>query len=133
MHFFELQQSPQTLAEGVAEYYQVNPGLVTGRGTSSEAQEFFRCHDVVHVVFGCGTTLSLHESRQIYRQLARTEILVTALQSLLLVPRTLFRCLRQQRPWPWKDFDPYWNVSLGDIRQEFGICVAHRDPTRRAP
>ena len=157
MHSFELQQSTQTLAEGLAEYYQLNPGLVTGRGASSEAQEFFRCHDAVHVVFGCGTALSdeaivklasvfgtsggvgvlrgyrLYESQQIYRKLARSEILVTALNSLLLVPRTLFRCLRQQRQWPWKDFERYWNVSLGDIRQEFGIRVAHGDQSRNTP
>ena len=151
MHSFELQQSTQTLAEGVAEYYQLNPGLVTGRGTSREAQEFFRCHDAAHVVFGCGTTLSdeaivkvssvfgtsggvgvlrgyrLHESQQIYRKLARSEMLVTALKSFIVVPRTLFRCIQQQRRWPWNDFDRYLNVSLCDIREEFGIRVAHCD------
>jgi hypothetical protein len=151
MHSFELQQSTQTLTEGVAEYYRLNPGLVTGRGTSIEAQEFFRCHDAAHVVFGCGTTLSdeaivkiasvfgtsggvgvlrgyrLHESQQIYRKLAQGEILVTALKSFVVVPRTFFRCLQQQRRWPWNNFDRYLKVSLCDIRKEFGIRVAHND------
>jgi hypothetical protein len=149
MHSFQRQHSAQTLAEGIAEYCQANPGLVTARHSSVAAQEFFRCHDAVHVVFGCGTTLSdeaivkvssvcgtsggfgvlhghrLHESRHIYRTLARAEILSTALHSLILVPRTLVRCLRQRRRWPWKDFDRYLNVSLYAIRQEFGIRVAH--------
>src|SRR5262245_14585510 len=111
MHAFELQHSTQTLAEGIAEYYQLNPGLVTGRGTSIEAQEFFRFHDAVHVVFGCGNTLSdeaivkvasvcgtsggfgvlrgyrLHESQHIYRKLGSFEILSTALKAIILVPR----------------------------------------------
>ena len=138
MHAFELQHSTQMLAEGVAEYYQLNPSLVTGRGTSREAQEFFRCHDAAHVVFGCGNTLSdeaivkvssvfgtsggfgvlrgyrLHESQQIYRKLESFEILSTALKAILLVPRTLFRCIRQQRRWPWNDFERYLNVSLSE-------------------
>jgi hypothetical protein len=149
MHFFELQHSTQTLAEGIAEYYQGNPGLVTGRSLSLEAQKFFRCHDAAHVVFGCGTTLSdeavvkvasifgtsggvgvlrgyrLHESRQIYRQLGRWERLSTALRVLLVVPRTLLRCLGQHRRWPWDDFEWYLQVSLCEIRTEFGIRVAH--------
>ena len=98
MHAFELQLSSQTLAEGIAEYYQANPGLVPGSKTSIEAQEFFRCHDAVHVVFGCGNALSdeaivkvasvcgtsgrfgvlrgyrLHESQQIYQKLGSFEI-----------------------------------------------------------
>ena len=149
MHAFELQHSTQMLAEGVAEYYQSNPGLVTGRRTSAEAREFFRCHDAAHVIFGCGNTLSdeaivkvssvfgtsggfgvlrgyrLHESQQIYRKLGSFEILSTALKAIILVPRTLFRCMRQQHRWPWNNFDQYLPVSLGDIRKEFGIRVAH--------
>lgn len=154
MHAFELQQSTQTLAEGVAEYYQLNPGLVTGRGMSVEAQEFFRCHDAAHVVFGCGTTLGdeaivkvssvfgtsggfgalrgyrLHESQQIYRKLGSFEIISTALKAIILVPRTLVRCIQQQRRWPWNDFDRYLNVSLCDIRKEFGIRVARCEQSR---
>jgi hypothetical protein len=155
MHTFELQHSPQTLAEGIAEYYQLNPSLAKGRGTSREAQEFFRCHDAAHVVFGCGTTLSdeaivkvasvcgtsggfgvlhgyrLHESREIYRQLEKLEMLSTALKAPILVPRTLFHCLRQERRWPWSNFERYLNVSLCDIRKEFGIRVARDGQSRR--
>lgn len=154
MHAFELQQSTQTLAEGISEYYQLNPGLVVGRQTSVEAREFFRCHDAAHVVFGCGTALSdeaivkissifgtsggfkvlhgyqLHESQQIYWKLGSIEILSTALQAFILAPRTVFRCVRQKRRWPWNDFDRYLNVSLDDIRQEFGIRVARCEQTR---
>jgi ubiquinone biosynthesis protein Coq4 len=46
-----------TLAEGLREYYSSSDHLVTGRGISDVAQEFFRCHDAAHVVFGCSTEL----------------------------------------------------------------------------
>ncbi len=53
-------QSPETdltLEEGLAEYYASRSGLVGGRGRSSDARGFFRCHDAAHVGLGCNTTL----------------------------------------------------------------------------
>lgn len=149
MHAFESQNSGQTLAEGVAEYYRSNPGLAQGRSMSLAAQEFFRCHDAVHVVYGCGNSLNdeaivklssifgttgrfsvlkgyqLHESLQIYRKLSVVEVLLAILQSVFLVPRTIIRCLRQRGRWPWNSFDKYLHVPLWEVRREFGIHVAH--------
>jgi len=148
MHAFESQNSEQTLAEGVAEYYRLNPGLAQGRGMSQAAQEFFRCHDAVHVVFGCGNSLSdeaivklssifgttgsfsvlkgyrLHESIQIYKKLGVVEVLLAILHSAYLVPRTIVRCFRQCGRWPWSNFDKYLHVPLREIRREFAIRVA---------
>src|SRR5688572_2197646 len=105
MHEFERQDTAQTLAEGIEEYYRQNPQLSKVRGMSPQAQEFFRCHDAAHVVFGCGTSLPdeavvklssifgttgglsvlrgyrLHESSSIYRELVLTDIIRTLLQS----------------------------------------------------
>ncbi|CAN7768405.1 ubiquinone biosynthesis protein COQ4 [Variovorax sp. LjRoot175] len=58
MHAFEDQDSGQTLAQGIEEYFTANPGLAKDRNMTAEAKHFFRCHDAVHVVFGCGTTLN---------------------------------------------------------------------------
>jgi ubiquinone biosynthesis protein Coq4 len=145
---FEDQDSPQTLAEAIAEYYAANPGLARGRGLSPEAQHFFRCHDAAHVVFGCGTALDdeaavkiasifgtteglrvlrgyrLHESLQIYRQIPLGAALGAIARSVLVVPRALLRCLRQRARWPWAAFDQYLDVPLRDIRERFGITVA---------
>ena len=150
MHSFELQNSTQTLEEGLAEYYAKNPGLVKGRANTDEATEFFRCHDAVHVVFGCGNSLTdeaivkissifgttggfrilqgyaLHESREIYRALRVVEILKTALNSFVVVSLTIIRCRRMPRRWPWRDFDRYLGVPLKNIREEFGVRVPHR-------
>lgn len=149
MHAFEQQQSPQSLANGIAEYFEANPGLAKGRGLSPAAQEFFRCHDAVHVVYGCGTTLNdeavvkissilgttgglgvlrgyrLHESIEIYRRLRVVAVLLSIAQSVFLVPRSILRCTRQAKRWPWSNFEQYMKAPLREIRKEFGIRVAH--------
>ena len=154
MHTFELQDSPQTLAEAMSEYYAANPELAKGRDLSPEAQAFFRCHDTAHVVFGCSTALDdeatvkiasifgttaglgvlkgyrLHESRQIYKHLSLQAMLTTTAHSVVVVPRTVLRCLRQRARWPWAEFEQYLSVPLRDIRQRFGIVVPHGNPAQ---
>ena len=154
MHTFELQDSRQTLAQAIAEYHAVNPGLAKGRNMSLEAQHFFRCHDAAHVIFGCGTRLDdeaavkiasifgttaglgvlkgyrLYESLQIYKQLALRAVLTSIAHSVVVVPRTILRCLAQRSRWPWDEFEQYLQVPLQDIRHQFGITVAHRNAAR---
>lgn len=154
MHIFELQDSRQTLAQAIAEYHALNPGVAKGHAMSPEAQDFFRCHDAAHVVFGCGTTLDdeaavkiasifgttagvgvlrgyrLYESRQIYRQLPGPEILAAIAHSVVVVPRTILRCLTQRARWPWNAFDQHHQTPLQDIRRQFGIQVAHLNGTK---
>jgi hypothetical protein len=149
MHAFEHQDSSQTLAAGIAEYHEANPSLAEGRSLSPEASEFFRCHDAVHVVYGCGSTLNdeavvkissilgttggfgvlrgytLHESREIYRALRVGDVLLSIFHSIFIVPRTVVRCLRQTERWPWQNFEKYMQVPLREVRKEFGIRVAH--------
>lgn len=148
-HAFENQDCLHTLAEGIAEYHRANPELAGGRGSSAQAREFFRCHDAAHVVFGCGNTLDdeavvkissifgtsaglgvlrgyrLHEAIEIYQRLGPGDVLRSIVHSVYLVPRTLARCLRQRRRWPWDAFEAYGQVPLREIRKDFGIRVAH--------
>jgi len=58
MHEFEAQATRMTLAEGLAEYYATNPDLKRGEALPPATRDFFRCHDAVHVVFGCGTAFA---------------------------------------------------------------------------
>jgi hypothetical protein len=151
---YVVQDSSQTLADGVAEYYRVHDQLESARGMSPEAQEFFRCHDVAHVVFGCTTALDdeavvklssifgttagfgvlagyrLHESAQIYEQLPLRGVLRTLARSIVLVPRTLLHCARQRARWPWSDYARFVDVPLREIRAQFGIVVAHPSRAR---
>ena len=150
MHAYQHQDSSQTLVEGLAEYGSVHPGLLAGRALSEDAREFFRCHDAVHVVFGCSTALDdeavvkiasifgttgglsvlrgyrLNETFDIYRQLELGPVLRSIAHSAVVVPRTLLRCLGQRRRWPWSAHERYLSATLADIRHEFGIRVAHR-------
>jgi hypothetical protein len=43
------------------------------------------------------------------------------------VPRAFLRCLRQQRRWPWGEFDRFLSEPLAEIREEFGITAVHRE------
>jgi hypothetical protein len=141
-----------TLQQGLSEYYGARDDLVTGRGASQQAREFFQCHDAAHVVFGCGTTLSqeaivkiwslfgttaglrllrdyrLPESQEIYRTLNWYEIVGTTGFSLVYAPIVLGRCLRMDKRWPWSAFHSYLSVPLREIRQEFGIRVLEVRP-----
>ncbi len=140
-----------TLASGLSEYYASRDDLLTGRGMSEMAREFFRCHDTAHVVFGCGTTLlneaivkmwsffgttrglrllreyRLPESKEIYSQLAWGLIARTGLQSVSVVPRVMTRCMRMSKRWPWDDFEAYLEAPLQDVRHEYGIQVLTLD------
>jgi hypothetical protein len=148
---YQARASTQTLAEGVAEYYAAHPQLSALRGMTPEAQDFFRCHDVAHVVFGCGTSLDdeavvklasmfgttaglgvlrgyrLHESVQIYKRLPLRAVLATIARSAVIVARTAVRCTRQRARWPWSGFERFLAVPLREIREQFGIQVAHPD------
>lgn len=151
-HGFQQQDSRQTLAQGLQEYFAVNPGLARGSELSAAAAAFFRCHDTAHVVFGCDVALDdelvvkiasllgttgglgvlagyrLHESLRIYRQLRVADVMLSILHSLVIVPRTALRCLAQRARWPWADHQDQMHVPLGELRRAFGIRVAHNVP-----
>ena len=150
-HSFEDQACPLTLAEGLAEYYQKNPALLRDDRLSPEAREFFRSHDTAHVVFGCGTSMTdeavvkiaslfgttegfrvlrgyrLYESLDIYRRLDVLDTLRAVACAVVLVPRTIFRCMKQVAYWPWKDYQPHLGTPLTLLRDQFGITVTRTE------
>lgn len=149
MHAYQLQNSQQTLVAALRKYHAVHPGLSPVRLMSTEGESFFRCHDTVHVVFGCsidlddegvvkiasmlGTTAGisvlkgnvLHETLNIYKRLKVVDVLFAIARAVFIVPRTILRCFAQHRRWPWSEHQQYHDVSLQNIRQAFGITVAH--------
>jgi hypothetical protein len=149
-HRFESPDSHQTLAEGLAEYFEANPGLMRESQMNTEAaRRFFRSHDIVHVLYGCSTSMpdeaivkvsslfgttggwgvlrgyTHHEVLPIYRRLPLGSTLVALLAAPYLVVRTLWRCRRQARRWPWADNEQYLDRPLAELRAMFGIQVAH--------
>lgn len=149
-HQFESAQSTQTLAEGLAEYFAANPLLKRESSVHSpEARQFFRSHDVVHVLYGCGTTMpdeavvklasligttgglqvlrgyTNHETLDIYTKLPLGNTLLALALSPYLIVRTLWRCTRQHERWPWLEHTSYLHTPLRELRSQFGIKVAH--------
>jgi hypothetical protein len=147
-HQFELAESKQTLAEGLAEYYAANPALKRGSDLQTpQARQFFESHDAVHVLYGCGTSMPdeavvklasllgttgglgvlrgylLYESRDIYRGLPLGETLCAVLMAPYLILRTIWRCIGQRQRWPWDQHHEYMHVPLHEIRTRFGIRV----------
>ena len=154
-HRFESPASTQTLAEGLAEYFAAHPDLKREEHlASAEARQFFRSHDVVHVLYGCGTSMpdeaivklaslfgttgglrvlrgyTHHETLEIYRRLPVSSTLQALLMAPFLLARTIWRCSRQARRWPWAENEQYMNRPLAELRSDFGIRVAHEERQR---
>ena len=139
----------QTLAQGLAEYYADNPHLKRGEDLSPDGREFFRSHDVVHVLYGCGTSMpdeavvklssvfgttggfsilrgyGLHDSLEIYLKLPFGSSLLAFLSAPYLIVRTIWRCSRQSAKWPWSNHGQHMHTALCELRTQFGIRVAH--------
>lgn len=151
-HRFESSASTQTLAEGLAEYFAAHSDLKReAHFVSADARQFFRSHDIVHLLYGCGTSMpdeaivklaslfgttgglqvlrgyTHHETLDIYRRLPISSTLLALLMAPFLLARTIWRCSRQAQRWPWADNEQYMNRSLAELRSSFGIRVAHGD------
>ncbi len=146
---YQRQRSQLTLREGLAEYFSVYDKFLSTRISSPEAKEFFRCHDVVHVVFGCGLSLdqemavkvssvfgttggfrvlkgyALPESYEIYEEISIPDGIKIAAKTLFIVPKILWRCIRMAKRWPWAEFDQFFDHKLTDIRDQFRITTGH--------
>lgn len=140
--------SAVSLRQGLHKLQEENTGVFSDGEISPEAQEFFRCHDVAHVVFGCDTTLfgegvlklftifgttlgfwshlfgySEGGAFGLFRQYSALHFLKNLFWLLLNAPRAIFRARRMSKPWPWADHSEYMDRSLEDIRTEFNIVV----------
>ena len=154
-HHFESARSTQTLAQGLAEYFAANPGLKRENSLlSQEARQFFRAHDVVHVLYGCGTSMpdeavvklssifgttggmavlrgyTHHETLDIYTRLPIGSTILALLSAPYLFIRTVWRCARQRERWPWADHEQFLDTPLSELRNRFGIRVAHARSAR---
>jgi hypothetical protein len=148
MMVYQQPDTEMTLQQGLDEYYASRHDLQHGRGMSNAATEFFRCHDTVHVVFGCDTQLpseaavkmwsffgtdaglkrlyqgyALEESKEIYSSLRFLQMLDAGLRSLVIVPFVMLGSFRMKKRWRWSDFDHYLYQPLNSIREEFGISL----------
>ena len=146
-----LENSALTLREGMRQFCEENAAVFSNRDVSPEAQEFFRCHDTAHVVFGCdtsifgegvvkiftifGTTLSFWKHLSAYaeanafdlfRQYSWRYVFRHVFKLIASMPRVIIHARRMSRPWPWADHDQYLDKRIDEIRKEFKIEVVRR-------
>lgn len=118
------------------------------REISYEAQEFFKSHDIAHVLFGCdislygegsvkiwtifGTTLGFWKHINGYQEANAFElskkftlahVVMNIFKFLSSIPLLIIRAKRMHKPWPWAAFEPYLDTPIEDIRKEFNIQV----------
>jgi len=139
-------KSEITLQEGIEKFNQKNLKYFSDRDTSDEAKEFFRCHDIAHVVFGCdttifgegvvkiwtvfGTTLGFWkhiagyneaDAFALFRMYSLRHIARNILRLLVTIPSVILRAKRMSKLWNWSDFESYLDVPISNIREEHKI------------
>ncbi len=142
------QDSPLSLREGIAEYYEHNVNLLDPGELPPEVADLFRQHDAGHVVFGCDTSLrgeSLIDTwtifgatvglrgylqyfkypqvNQIFSEVGYWQILLQTIRCLPDILRVIVRSRRLHSKWPWRDYERYLDRPLGELRREFKIRV----------
>jgi hypothetical protein len=148
-HRYQQQDSPQTLAEGLDEYYRVNAGIVARPATLPPASAaLFRSHDICHVIFGLDTTLAdetLADTRTllscdvgwkiytgyindplakaVFKELGLWRTITVTLRSIPRIVRAWQERKRMPKKWPWVPPQSYQTRTLADLRKEFGIRV----------
>lgn len=147
---YRQQDSRQTLAEALAEYYRANDGRVRPpESLAPDSAALFASHDTCHVIFGLDTTL-VDEAMADTRTLlscdvgARRYVTYLAMNkdsqailkevglgnfvwgTVLAVPRicrAAAAAFRMTKKWPWVPPESYKARTLADLRREYGIRV----------
>ena len=145
---YQEQDSKQTLAEGLAEYYRVNGARVTPPPSlPPESQALFLHHDVCHVIFGLDTTLADEgmadmrtllscdvgwsryarymtcdpTAKAVFKELGYVR---AAWATIIIIPRLLqaiAEALRTSKRWPWQPPARYFDRPLAELRREYEI------------
>lgn len=140
--------SSQTLAEGIQEYYQRNPGLTVFE-EGDPAAELFLPHDACHVLFGLGTAV-LEEALVDYwtifgtdlgfwtyssyakhvakidlggvsRKLGHGVFARETLRSLPYIWRVRRKAKKMTRPWSFHGYAKHLQEPLKSLRHSHGI------------
>ena len=139
-----------TLREGLDKFYETYHENLSHTDFSlpKDVKDFFRSHDIAHVVFGCdislygegsvklwtiyGTTLGfwkhIAEYRkanafELSRKLAFTDSVRDFFKLVVSIPLLIIRAKKMYKPWPWMNFENYLDTPIDEIRKEFNINV----------
>lgn len=137
-----------TLQQGLDLFKERNQRFFSKRKMSAEGEEFLKCHDVAHVIFGCdttiygeglvkiwtsfGTTSGFWEvvsgyqevsAFELFRKYSFRHVSGNILRYLAVIPKALSSVNKMTKPWPFSDYEAYLNTPLAEIREEFNIQV----------
>ena len=149
LHYRE-QDSRQTLAEALAEYYAANEGIIARPADlPSDSAALFKSHDMCHVIFGLDTTLADEamadtrtmlscdvgaakyalylgadpQARKILKEVGLAGFLLGTVRAVPRMLRAVVEAFRMKKKWPWEPPDSFQFRPLGELRREFGIRV----------
>lgn len=139
-----------TLRQGLAKFYKEHEEYLSHNkdGITPEAKTFLESHDIAHVLFGCdislfgegavkiwtifGTTLGFWNHIKGYRDANAFELsrnfnfsqeLSNFFKLIVSIPLLIIRARKMHKPWPWLGFEPYLDIPISEIREEFNIIV----------
>ena len=147
---YQEQDSTQTLAEGLEEYYAANLGVVTRpRDLPAESVALFLGHDTGHVIFGLTTSLQDEamadtrillstdagfwrysryitadkQAKAIFKQVGYGKVAFYSLLALPRILRAVWEALRTRKRWPWEPPPSFQTRSLAELRREYRIRI----------
>ena len=145
---YQAQDSTQTLAEGLEEYYARNVGRVARPSSlAPESAALFRSHDLCHVIFGLDTSLADEamadvrtllscdvgwrrygaymtqdpEAKAIFRELGYWRAIAITLRVVPRILRALLAAAGARRRGAGAPPADFASRRLRDLRREFGI------------
>ena len=144
------QDCPLTLAEGLAEYYAANEGVIArAADLPPDSAALFRSHDMCHVIFGLDTTLEDEamadtrtmmscdvgaaryavylgldpQAQKILKDVGIVGFVWGTMKALPRMFHAMIDAWRMKKKWPWKPPESFQSRRLGELRAEFGIRV----------
>jgi ubiquinone biosynthesis protein Coq4 len=147
---YQRQDSPQTLGEGLAEYYAANGARVTPpKDLPPESAALFRSHDMCHVIFGLDTSLADEtlvdartlfscdvgvrryvaylsqdaQAKALFRELGWWAATMATFACLPRIARAALQAMAMRRKWPWTPPEEHLARPLADLRREYRIKV----------
>ena len=147
---YQEQDSQQTLAQALAEYYRANEGRVLPpESLAPDSAALFASHDRCHVIFGLDTTLEDEamadtrtllscdvgarryatylalnkDSQEILKKVGLGNFIWGTVLAVPRIGRAVVEKFRMTKKWPWVPPENYMTRTLADLRREYGIRI----------